>query len=163
MEPANHIEARQWIPAGPRAEPLTWLMIPTSAAWQPGGIVRSTMIVFVGSGIGGALRHLVGFASLRLLGRAFPYGTLAINIVGSALMSLVVGFFAAFGSSNHELRLFLTTGLIGGFTTWSTFTLDTVTLWERGQPVAAAGYVLGTFIVSLVVIVVVLFVARRWA
>lgn len=124
--------------------------------------MRSTIIVFVGSGIGGALRHLAGFTSLRLLGPAFPYGTLAINIVGSVLMGLVVGLFAAIGSGNHDLRLFLTTGLIGGFTTLSTFILDTVTLWERGQPLAAAGYVLGSFIASLVMIALVLFVARRW-
>jgi CrcB protein len=89
-------------------------MIPTNAAWQQGGIVRSTLIIFVGSGIGGAMRHLVGLASLRLLGPNFPYGTLAINIVGSALMGLVGGLFAASGTGNHDLCLFLTTGLIGG-------------------------------------------------
>lgn len=124
--------------------------------------MRSTLIVFIGSGIGGALRHLVGLASLRLLGPAFPYGTLAINVVGSALMGLVAGLFASFGTGNADLRLFLTTGIIGGFTTWSTFSLDTVTLWERGQPVAAIAYVLGSLTFSLVVIVAMLLAARRW-
>ncbi len=124
--------------------------------------MRSTLLVFIGSGIGGAARHLVGFASLRLLGPNFPYGTLAINIAGSALMGLVVGLFAAFGSGNHDLRLFLATGIIGGFTTWSTFTLDAVTLWERGQPVAALAYVLGSLIASFTLMAAVLVMARRW-
>jgi len=136
-------------------------MIPTHAAWQQGGIMRSTLLVFIGSGIGGALRHLVGFASLRLLGPNFPYGTLAINIAGSALMGLIAGLFAAFGS-NHDLRLFLATGIIGGFTTWSTFTLDAVTLWERGQSVAALAYVMGSLVASFAIMAAVLVVARRW-
>ncbi len=82
--------------------------------------MRSMMIVFIGSGLGGVLRHLVGLAALRLLGPNFPYGTLAINVVGSALMGFVVGIFAR-ASTSLELRLLLTTGLFGGFTTWSTF------------------------------------------
>ena len=123
--------------------------------------MRSTLIVFIGSGIGGALRHLVGLASLRLLGSNFPYGTLAVNIVGSALMGLVAGLFASFALGNYDLRLFLATGLIGGFTTWSTFTLDTMTLWQRGQPAAAAGYVLASFVISLLAMIAVLHITRR--
>ena len=91
------------------------------------------LVVFLGSGVGGMLRHGVGIVALRLMGPTFPWGTLAINVVGSALMGMMIGLFAAKSIENAELRLFVTTGLIGGFTTWSTFSLDAVTLWERGE------------------------------
>lgn len=124
--------------------------------------MRLFFIVFVGSGIGGALRHLVGLLSLRLLGLSLPYGTLAINVFGSALMGLVIGVLSMRSGTSHELRVFLTTGLIGGFTTWSTFSLDAYSLWERGEPVAAIGYVLGSLVLSFAVLTVVLVAARRF-
>ena len=80
--------------------------------------MRSLIVVFVGSGLGGALRHLVGLASLRMLGPNFPFGTLAVNVLGAALMGMLVGLFAFRVSGQAELRLFLTTGMLGGFTTW---------------------------------------------
>jgi CrcB protein len=125
--------------------------------------MRATLIVFLGSGIGGACRHLVGLASLRLLGPSFPYGTLAVNVAGSTLIALVVALFSRLGIGGNEMRLFLATGILGGFTTWSTFTLDTVTLWERGQPMTAIGYVLSTLVLSLTAIAAVLLIARRLA
>jgi CrcB protein len=125
--------------------------------------VRSMLIVFIGSGLGGVLRHLVGLAALRLLGPNFPYGTLAINVVGSALMGLVVGMFAARASTSLELRLLLTTGLIGGFTTWSTFSLDAVSLWQRGEAGAAAAYVAASFLLSVAALLGALALARHWA
>ncbi|MBJ7442005.1 MAG: fluoride efflux transporter CrcB [Sphingopyxis sp.] len=123
--------------------------------------MRLFFIVFMGSGMGGALRHLVGLLLLRLLGPSFPYGTLAINVFGSALMGLVVGVLSMRSGTSHELRVFLTTGVIGGFTTWSTFSLDAYSLWERGEPVAATGYVLGSLVLSFTVLTIVLVVARR--
>jgi CrcB protein len=125
--------------------------------------VRSMMIVFIGSGLGGVLRHLVGLAALRLLGPNFPYGTLAINVFGSALMGLVVGIFAARASTSLELRLLLTTGLIGGFTTWSTFSLDAVSLWQRREAGAAAAYVAASFLLSVAALLGALALARHWA
>jgi CrcB protein len=125
--------------------------------------VRSMMIVFIGSGLGGVLRHLVGLAALRLLGPNFPYGTLAINVFGSALMGLVVGIFAARASTSLELRLLLTTGLIGGFTTWSTFSLDAISLWQRGEAGAAAAYVAASFLLSVAALLGALALARHWA
>jgi CrcB protein len=119
------------------------------------------LLVFIGSGIGGMLRHAVWLASLKLLGPTFPYGTLAINVTGAALMGIVIGLFAARGGSG-EVRLFLTTGVIGGFTTWSAFTLDVVTLWERGQVFSAAGYAIASFALSLAVLFAMMVVARRW-
>lgn len=85
-------------------------------------------LVFIGAGIGGALRHGVNVLSLSLFGMGFPYGTLFINVIGSALMGVVIGLFAGSNLSGQDTRLFLTTGILGGFTTFSTFSLETVTL-----------------------------------
>lgn len=125
-------------------------------------IAYSFLVVFIGSGLGGMLRHAVGLASLRIAGPNFPWGTLIINVVGSALMGLVVGVFAARHITSSELRLFLTTGIIGGFTTWSTFSLDVVVVWERGQPLAAIGYVAASLILSLVLLSAIMIATRRW-
>ncbi len=88
------------------------------------------LLVVIGSGLGGMARHGVGLLSLRWFGPNFPFGALAINIVGSALMGLVVGVFAKLNLPQQSVRLFLTTGILGGFTTFSTFSLDTVALSE---------------------------------
>jgi CrcB protein len=125
--------------------------------------MRSIIVVFIGSGLGGALRHLVGLASLRLMGPNFPYGTLVVNVVGAALMGILAGLFAFRVSGHHDLRLFLTTGILGGFTTWSTFSLDVVTLWQRNQPIAAFGYVAASLIASLVGLAAMLILMRRLA
>lgn len=119
-------------------------------------------LVFIGAGIGGAARHGVNVLSLSLFGMGFPYGTLFINIVGSALMGVVIGLFAGSHLNGQDTRLFLTTGIIGGFTTFSTFSLETVTLWERGQHIAAAGYVLASVIVSIAALGLTLYIMRRW-
>lgn len=113
--------------------------------------MKSALIVFCGAGIGGALRHGVNLAALRWPIAQFPWGTMAINIVGSTVMGLVAGWFAfrAGAAPNPELRLFLTTGILGGFTTFSAFSLDAMLLWERGAIGAAAFYVLGSVAISL--------------
>ena len=119
------------------------------------------LLVFIGSGIGGALRHGVNVLSLSLFGMNFPYGTLFINIAGSALMGAVIGLFAGSHLAGQEARLFLTTGILGGFTTFSTFSLETVTLWERGQHAATIGYVLASVLVSVAALGMTLMVMRR--
>lgn len=112
--------------------------------------MTSTFLVFLGAGLGGALRHGVNQLSVKWLGMAFPYGTLAINIVGSCLMGLIAGWFAVKGEGlPQHLRLFLTTGILGGFTTFSAFSLDAILLWERGDFAAAAIYVLASVGLSL--------------
>ncbi|MFZ5790918.1 MAG: fluoride efflux transporter CrcB [Pseudomonadota bacterium] len=99
------------------------------------------LIVFLGAGIGGALRHGTNLLAARLLGTDFPFGTLAVNIVGSLAMGLLAAYFAFKGDSSQHWRLFLTTGVLGGYTTFSTFSLDTAFLWERGEVFLAALYV----------------------
>lgn len=121
----------------------------------------SYFIVFVGSGMGGMLRHGVNVASAHLVGYAFPAGTLFVNILGSLLMGLLVGVFASKGHGDHGLRLFLATGVLGGFTTFSAFSLDAVTLYRRGELAAAAAYAAGSITVSVGALVLGLYLVRR--
>ena len=107
------------------------------------------LLVFFGGGIGAALRHGVNLLSARLLGAAFPYATLIENVSGSLLMGLLAGYFAFKGEASQPMRLFLATGVLGGYTTFSAFSLDTALLWERGEVALAAAYVLGSVALSI--------------
>ena len=107
------------------------------------------LIVFLGAGIGGAVRHGVSVGSARLIGLGFPTGTLIVNVVGSFLMGLLAGYFLARPGISQQVRLFLTTGILGGFTTFSAFSLDTALLMERHAYALAAGYVAGSVIASI--------------
>lgn len=101
----------------------------------------SLILVMTGGAIGAGARHLTGRALLMLTGGAFPYGTLAVNLIGGLLMGLLAGWLARAGAGGEPARLFLGVGVLGGFTTFSAFSLDTVLLWERGQAMVALGYV----------------------
>jgi CrcB protein len=107
------------------------------------------LIVFIGAGIGGALRHGVNVAATKLFGFGFPYGTLIVNVAGSFAMGLLAGYFAYRAGLPQHVRLFLTTGILGGFTTFSTFSLDAAVLIERHAYGAAAGYVVGSVAAAL--------------
>ena len=107
------------------------------------------VIVFVGAGIGGALRHGVNIAAAKLFGYGFPFGTVIVNVVGSFIMGLLAGFFAHRAGVPQHLRLFMTTGILGGFTTFSTFSLDAALLIERHSFGLAAGYVIGSLAAGL--------------
>ncbi|HVI06396.1 MAG TPA: fluoride efflux transporter CrcB [Sphingomicrobium sp.] len=107
------------------------------------------VIVFVGAGIGGALRHGVNLGAVRLFGYGFPFGTLIVNVLGSFVMGLFAGYFAFRPGIGQHVRLFLTTGILGGFTTFSSFSLDTALLIERHSFGLAAGYVVGSVAASL--------------
>ena len=98
-------------------------------------------IVFLGGGIGAALRHGVNLLSARLFGTAFPWHTLIENVTGSLVMGLLAGYFAFKGDASQSWRLFLTTGILGGYTTFSAFSLDAALLYERSELGLAALYV----------------------
>jgi CrcB protein len=103
------------------------------------------LLVFLGGGIGAAFRHGVNLLSARWIGTAFPYATLFENVTGSLLMGLIAGYFAFKGAGGSQhLRLFLTTGILGGYTTFSAFSLDTALLYERGALGLAALYVVAS-------------------
>lgn len=120
-------------------------------------------LVFLGGGFGAALRHGVNKFALAAFGPTVPAGTLIVNIVGSLAMGLLIGALAAVpGGTSQNLRLFLATGVLGGFTTFSAFSLDALTLWERGQPAAALAYVLASVILSLAAIAAGFFLSRTF-
>jgi CrcB protein len=119
------------------------------------------LIVALGSGIGGALRHAVNVAAARVMGTGWPYGTFAVNIVGSFAMGLIAGYFALRGSASQRWLLFLTTGVLGGFTTFSAFSLDVTLLFERGQPGGTASYLLGSVALSIAALLLGLAIVRR--
>ena len=107
------------------------------------------LLVFVGGGLGSVLRYLVNVICPRLFGTAFPYHTFIINITGSTVMGLVAGYLAFKGEAAASWRLFLMTGIRGGYTTFSAFSLDTAVLYERGEIGLALFYVLGSVIFSI--------------
>jgi len=107
------------------------------------------LIVFLGGGLGAALRHGINLISVRTLGTEFPYGTLIINVTGSLLMGLIAGYLAVRGDASQHWRLFLMTGILGGYTTFSAFSLDAALLYERGATGLAALYVLASVILSI--------------
>lgn len=123
----------------------------------------SYLIVFLGGGIGAALRHGVNLGSARLFGTAFPYGTLTVNVVGSLAMGMLAAYFAFKGDATQHWRLFLTTGILGGFTTFSAFSLDAVVLYERGEVGLAALYVLLSVALSIGGLFAGLALVRGWA
>lgn len=108
------------------------------------------LIVFIGAGIGGALRHGVNVTAARYLGYGFPYGTLAVNVVGSFIMGLFAGYFLFRPGVPQHVRLFLTTGILGGFTTFSSFSLDAALLIERHAYWIAAAYVAGSVVAGII-------------
>lgn len=127
--------------------------------------MQAAVIVFLGAGIGGVLRHGANLGCARLCGTAFPWGTLAVNVAGSLAMGLLVGWLAFRGSEGwtQPLRLFLATGVLGGFTTFSAFSLDTVLLFERGDVLAALSYVAASVLVSVLALALGLGVVRGLA
>ena len=117
-------------------------------------------LVFVGGGLGAVLRYGMSIGVTRLAGTGCPVATLSINVFGSFLMGLVVAWFAFRGEGGQEWRLFLTTGVLGGYTTFSAFSLETMLLYERGDTMLAALYVVLSVVVSVLALAAGLAVVR---
>ena len=111
--------------------------------------MKSYLLVFIGGGLGSTLRHVVNIVCPRLFGTNFPYHTFIINITGSAIMGLIAGYLAFKGDAAQSWRLFLMTGILGGYTTFSAFSLDAAVLYERGEIALALVYVLGSVVLSI--------------
>ncbi len=106
------------------------------------------LLVFIGGGLGSSLRHMINVVCTRMLGTGFPYHTFIINITGSTIMGLIAGYLAFQGDASQHWRLFLMTGILGGYTTFSAFSLDTAVLFERGEIGLVLLYVLGSVVLS---------------
>jgi len=118
----------------------------------------------LGGGLGAGGRHLVSLMTLRLFGPGFPVGTLMVNVVGSLVMGLFIGWLVRHESSHLQaLRYFFATGVLGGFTTFSAFSLDTSILWERGDTHLALVYILASVILSILAVFAGLMIMRQVA
>jgi fluoride exporter len=123
-------------------------------------LLSSLFLVALGGAVGSVARFLSVSAATRLLGAGFPYGTLLVNIAGSLLMGVLAGILAQRSEPASSLHLLLAVGVLGGFTTFSAFSLDAVILLQRGEHVAAAFYIAGSVLVSLLALLLGLWLVR---
>lgn len=123
--------------------------------------MHNVIYVAAGGALGAALRYLAGVGAIRLLGFGFPYGTLFVNIAGSLLMGVFVGYMARHNAAGGQgLHLFVAIGLLGGFTTFSSFSLDAVSLFQRGEAAQAAFYIMVSVAVSIAALMAGLWAVR---
>jgi CrcB protein len=115
--------------------------------------MRLFLLAAAGGAIGAGARYLVNIGSVALLGVGFPWGTFLVNVVGSFLMGAVVAAAEPMLEGSAAWRTFLATGVLGGFTTFSAFSLDAFVLYERRQTALAALYVAGSVLLSLAALV----------
>ena len=125
--------------------------------------MQTYLLVFLGAGAGGALRHAFNLGFARLLPSTVGASTLAVNVLGSLLMGILIEWLALKGEATQSARLFLTTGFLGGFTTFSAFSLETVLLYERGQIGWAALYACASVLMSLAALIAGLALVRHFA
>lgn len=110
-------------------------------------------LVALGGAIGSVLRYFVGVGALRMAGHGFPWGTLVVNVLGSFAIGLLAELIVRKFDASPELRLFLVTGILGGFTTFSAFSLDVVSLYERGATLSSIGYIAASLCLSVAAVV----------
>jgi fluoride exporter len=120
-------------------------------------------LVAAGGAVGAGLRHLASLAALRWFGPNFPWGTMGINILGSLAMGLFIEAVMRRAGTSNELRLFIATGILGGFTTFSAFSLDFAVLFERGDTGSALFYALASVILSILALFLGLWLVRSLA
>ena len=125
--------------------------------------MKAALLVAIGGGLGSLARYGVNLAFLRLFGSGFPYGVLVINVTGSFLMGFAVELIARRFGASPDLRLLITTGFLGGYTTFSAFSLDAVSLAERGATLPAVAYVMASVVLSIGALVAGLVLARQIA
>lgn len=119
------------------------------------------IVVFLGAGIGGMMRHSINLLMARVVeGSGFPFATLSVNIVGSLLMGFFVQYFLLRAGLPTGWRLFVVTGILGGFTTFSAFSLETVYLMERGSVALAVIYVLASVLAGITALIAGLYLSR---
>lgn len=116
--------------------------------------------VAAGGAIGAVLRYGVNVASVSIWGFNFPIATMIVNIIGSLTLGLITGLFSHYGNPSPEIRTFLITGMLGAFTTFSTFSLDSATLLERGNYGLLSFYLLGSVVFGIGSFFLGLFIVR---
>ncbi len=121
------------------------------------------LVVFLGGGLGAAARHGVNLLSVQFVGSRYPLGTFAINVVGSLLIGVLAEWFALRSQLPPNMRLFLITGVLGGFTTFSAFSLEIGLLYERGDLAGALIYALGSLICGVAALFIGMYLVRQFA
>ena len=123
-------------------------------------MITTIAVVALGGALGAVSRYGVNVGAVQVLGHGFPWATLIVNVVGSFLMGVIIVKFSQMGQVSQELRHLCTVGFLGAFTTFSTFSLDFVTLWERGEMMQAVGYMLASVVLSILALVLGLWLMR---
>jgi len=111
--------------------------------------MKLVMAIAAGGAIGAVARHFASHQFALWLGQGFPWGTLVVNVAGSLVMGVLIELMALVWSPSQELRAFLTVGLLGAMTTFSTFSLDVVVLYQRGATLAAVAYLVVSVVLSV--------------
>ena len=123
-------------------------------------MISTIVMVGLGGAVGAMARYGVNHGAVQVFGHGFPWGTMIVNVMGSFLMGVMIAKFASMDHVSHEMKTLLTTGFLGAFTTFSTFSLDFVTLWERGEMVHALGYMLVSVVMSIAALIFALWLMR---
>ena len=125
--------------------------------------MKTILAIALGGGLGAVLRYGANMTALRMMGPDFPWGTLFVNVSGSLIIGLLAGIFASYWQPSPEIRAFLVTGILGGYTTFSTFSLDFSTFWEGGATGTAIAYALISVIFSILALFAGLLLVRMLA
>jgi len=127
--------------------------------------MNGLLYVALGGALGASGRHLLGGLSTRVMGAEFPWGTFAANVIGGFAMGLLVGWLASKGSQlesgAQNMRLFLGVGILGGFTTFSAFSLEAMLMIEKKAYGLAAGYISASVVLSILALFIGLIIARK--
>ena len=123
--------------------------------------MNGILYVALGGGLGAASRHLVNLWAQRLMGTAFPYGTMVVNILGSFLMGVLIGWLSLKLDGSDNFKLFLATGFLGGFTTFSAFSLDAFMLLEKKEFGALMAYITGSVFIAIAALMLGLWISRK--
>ena len=124
--------------------------------------MKTILLVALGGALGTIARYLVGKIGPGLWGQDFPWATLIVNITGCFIMGVLAGLLTHYTQLSQDVRAFLLVGMLGGFTTFSAFALDFITLYERGNIMAATLYLTSSVVVSIVAVMAGLFLIRNF-
>ena len=123
-------------------------------------MISTIAIVALGGAFGAVARYGVNISAVQVFGHGFPWGTLLANIIGSFLMGVLIAKFSQMQGVSQELRALCMTGFLGAFTTFSTFSLDVVTLWERGDMLHASIYLAASVCLSIAALMAAMWIMR---
>lgn len=123
-------------------------------------MISTIVAVAIGGALGATARYGVGVGAVHVFGHGYPWGTLIVNIVGSFLMGALIAKFAQMDGTSTVIKTMLTTGFLGAFTTFSTFSLDFMTMWQRGEAIQAFIYMAASVVLSIAALGLAMYLMR---